>query len=182
MEIKKLFCFTLNHSKLYYRCMTQREIEKLFKTHYTRMFRLAISILYDEDESKDVVSEVFSHLLINETPLREDTAEAYLLMSVRNQCRNVLKRKQVRERFLHLFSEEATMPTIANGEQIQMKELMQYIEKELSPLNQQIFHMRYQEEMTCQEVANALGISRMTVHTHLRESIKHVRMFFSHRN
>ena len=40
--------------------MTKREIENLFKTHYTRMYRLAASILYDEDESKDVVSEVFA--------------------------------------------------------------------------------------------------------------------------
>ena len=143
-----------------------------------RMFRLAVSILYDEDESKDVVSEVFSHLLANDFPLREDTAEAYLLMSVRNQCRNVLKHKQVRERFVHLFSEEATMPTIADGEQIRMKELMQFVEKNLSPLNQQIFRLRYLEEMTGQEIANALGISRMTVHSHLRESIERIRMFF----
>ena len=37
--------------------MTKREIQNLFKTHYTQMYRLAVTILYDEDESKDVVSE-----------------------------------------------------------------------------------------------------------------------------
>ena len=88
--------------------MTEREIENLFKTHYTRMYRLAASILYDEDESKDVVSEVFSRLIASNVTLRLDTADAYLLMGVRNQCRNVMKQKQVRERFLHLLSEEAT--------------------------------------------------------------------------
>ena len=56
--------------------MTKREIENLFKTHYTRMYRLAASILYDEDESKDVVSEVFARLMDSDVTLRPDTAEA----------------------------------------------------------------------------------------------------------
>ena len=145
--------------------MTEQEIEKLFKTHYTRMYRLAASILYDEDESKDVVSEVFSRLIASN-----------------NQCRNVMKQKQVRERFLHLLSEEATEPTIINGEQLRMSELMQYVEEHLPPLSQQIFRLRYLREMTCQEVADALGISRMTVHNHLRESIEKVRVYFISKN
>ena len=104
--------------------MTRREIETLFKTYYTRMYRLAASILYDEDESKDVVSEVFARLMASDVTLRPDTAEAYLLTGVRNQCRNVMERKQVRERFLRLLSEEATEPTITNSEQLRMTELM----------------------------------------------------------
>ena len=158
--------------------MTEQEIENLFKTHYTRMYRLADSILYDEDESKDVVSEVFSRLIASNVTLCLDTAEAYLLMGVRNQCRNVMKQKHVRERFLHLLSEEATEPTIIHGEQLRMSELMQYLEEHLSPLSQQIFRLRYLREMTCQEVADTLGISRMTVHNHLRESIEKVRVYF----
>ena len=42
--------------------MIKDNIEIIFKTYYLRMYRLAVSILYDEDESKDVVSEVFSRL------------------------------------------------------------------------------------------------------------------------
>ena len=122
------------------------------------MYRLAASILYDEDESKDVVSEVFARLMASDVTLRPDTAEAYLLTGVRNQCRNVMERKQVRERFLRLLSEEATEPTIGNSEQLQMSELIKYVEEHLPPLNQQIFRLRYLREMTCQEVADALGI------------------------
>ena len=35
--------------------MTQR----LFKQHYAKMLRVARTILYDEQESKDVVSDIF---------------------------------------------------------------------------------------------------------------------------
>lgn len=158
--------------------MTEQEIENLFKTHYLRMYRLAVSILYDEDEGKDVVSEVFSRLIASGITLHLQTAEAYLLMGVRNQCRNVMERKQVRDRFIRLMSDEAAEPTIVDGEQMRMSELMQFIEEHLSPLNQKIFRLRYLREMTCQEVADALGVSRMTVHNHLRESIEKVRVYF----
>ena len=159
--------------------MTTKEIEILFKTYYLRMYRLAVSILYDEDESKDVVSEVFSRLLAKDITPRIETAEAYLLMSVRNQCRNVIERKQVRERFLRLLSDEATGPKISGDEQLRMAELKQYVEKNLPPMSQQIFRLRYLKDLTCQEVADKLGVSRQTVHSHLRESIERIRVYFT---
>ena len=150
----------------------------LFKAHYVQMYHLAMTILYDEDESKDAVSEVFARLLDSGTAVRKDTAAAYLLMATRNQCRNVLERKQVRERFQRLFSVEATEPAIADGERLRMEELMHYVNGQLPPLSQQIFRLRYLQEMTCQEVADALGVSRQTVHTHLQQSIAKIRTFF----
>ena len=159
--------------------MTKREIESLFKAHYTRMFRLAASILYDEDESKDVVSEVFARLLASGVTLSEDGAEAYLLAAVRNGCRNVLERKQVRERFRRLLSIDAVQSTVAEGEQLRLAELLQHMERHLPPLSLQVFRLRYLQEMTGQEVADALGISRQTVHSHLRKSIEQIRAFLS---
>ena len=140
------------------------------------MYRLAASILYDEDESKDVVSEVFSRLIASDTSLRPDTAETYLLIGVRNQCRNVIERKKVRERFVRLLSDTAIEPTMNDSEQLRMTELMQYVEKHLPPITLQIFRLRYLRDMTCQEVADTMGVSRQTVHNHLRESIEHIRL------
>lgn len=158
--------------------MTKREIQHLFKAHYAQMYRLAMTILYDEDESKDVVSEVFTRLLGNDIALRQETAEAYLLRATRNQCRNVMERKQVRERFLRLLSDEVTEPTMGDGERLRMEELMRFVYQHLSPLSQQIFRLRYLQEMTCQEVADTLGVSRQTVHTHLQQSVGKIRTFF----
>ena len=43
--------------------MTQREIEILFRQHYAQMTRLAGTLLYDDEEARDVVSEVFAALI-----------------------------------------------------------------------------------------------------------------------
>ena len=39
------------------------EFEKIYRRHYAQMYRLARVMLYNSQESKDVVSDVFAQLL-----------------------------------------------------------------------------------------------------------------------
>ena len=43
--------------------MDKSLIEQLFRQHYAQMLSIARCLLYDEEESRDVVSEVFASLL-----------------------------------------------------------------------------------------------------------------------
>lgn len=161
--------------------MTRKEVESLFKTHYTQMYHLALTLLFDEAESKDVVSDVFASLLSGKVVIRADKAKAFLLASVHHRCLNVLQHKQVQERFARLLTEDADTLISDNTaeEQMQMEELMRYVRENLSPMEQNIFRLRYLREMTCQEVAEALIVSRQTVHTHLKQSVEKIRKYFN---
>ena len=90
----------------------------------------------------------------------------------------MLEHRQVHERFYRLMSDEAVQPTLSTDEQIRMEELMRYIQQQLPPLSQEIFRLRYLREMTCQEVADTLGISRQTVHSHLGQLVERIREYF----
>ena len=157
------------------------QIESLFKAHYTQMYHLALTLLFDEAESKDVVSDVFASLISGKTMMRTDNAKAFLLACVRHRCMNVLQHKQVHERFARLLTEDTDALISGNTmeEQLQMEELMRYVRENLSPMEQNIFRLRYLREMTCQEVAEALIVSRQTVHTHLKQSVEKIRKFFN---
>ena len=157
------------------------QIESLFKTHYTQMYHLALTLLFDEAESKDVVSDVFASLISGKTMMRTDNAKAFLLACVRHRCMNVLQHKQVHERFARLLTEDTDALVSGNTmeEQLQMEELMRYVRENLSPTEQNVFRLRYLREMTCQEVAEALNVSRQTVHTHLKQSVEIIRKFFN---
>ena len=157
------------------------QIESLFKTHYTQMYHLALTLLFDEAESKDVVSEVFASLLSGSTIVKADNAKAFLLASVRHRCLNVLQHKQVHERFARLLTDGTDTPVSDNlvEEQMRMEELMRYVRENLSSLEQQIFRLRYLREMTCQEVAEALNVSRQTVHAHLKQTVEKIRKYFN---
>ena len=157
------------------------QIESLFKTHYTQMYHLALTLLFDEAESKDVVSEVFASLLSGNTIVRADNAKAFLLASVRHRCLNVLQHKQVLERFARLLTEGTDTPVSDNlvEEQMRMEELMRYVRDNLSPMEQNVFRLRYLREMSCQEVGEALNVSRQTVHAHLKQTVEKIRKYFN---
>ena len=157
------------------------QIESLFKTHYTQMYHLALTLLFDEAESTDVVSDVFASLLSGSTIVRADNAKAFLLTSVYHRCLNVLQHKQVQERFACLLTEDADTFVSDNTveAQMQMEELMSYVRDNLSLMEQNVFRLRYLREMTCQEVAEALNVSRQTVHTHLKQTVEKIRKYFN---
>jgi RNA polymerase sigma-70 factor (ECF subfamily) len=160
--------------------MTQKEIETLFRQHYAAMYRLARTILYDADESKDVVSDVFVRLLHNNPSVQVEKMEGYLMMAVRNRCLDVLSHKSVREQVEKLFSQELQQRhIIARNEDERLDRLMQYIERELPPLSQQILRLRFLQEMTYEEVAQEVGVSKVTVYNHLWQSMHRIKEYFS---
>ena len=159
--------------------MTTSELEILFKTHYAAMFRLAMSLLYDEDESKDVVSDVFASLLDGGLAIRSDNARGFLLTCVRNSCINVIRHKQMRERFMKLYSNSAEPLADGPDDSLTLAELREYVDNNLPPLSRRIFTLRYLHDMTCQQVAETVGVSRMTVHHHLSQSLEKINAYFN---
>ena len=159
--------------------MTTSELELLFKTHYAAMFRLAMSLLYDEDESKDVVSDVFASLLGGGLAIRSDNARGFLLTCVRNSCINVIRHKQMRERFMKLYSNRAEPLADGPDDSLTLAELREYVDNNLPPLSRRIFTLRYLHDMTCQQVAETVGVSRMTVHHHLSQSMEKINTYFN---
>ena len=117
----------------------EQQLERLFHDHYERMFRLAFALLHDNEEARDVVSEVFSKLwdrfsqeeipkesrskteaskksISKDSPskdsfLRAETASAYLMRSVKNACLNIISKKKRDERLVKFLplSDEETI-------------------------------------------------------------------------
>ena len=50
----------------------EKQMEQLFRANYERMYRLAFALLHDNEEARDVVSDVFSKLW--EHDIKEETA------------------------------------------------------------------------------------------------------------
>ena len=65
----------------------------MFRQHYEKMYNLARCLLSDDDESKDVVSEVFTTILADDIVLMPESEEGFLMRSVRNQCLNLIAHK-----------------------------------------------------------------------------------------
>ncbi len=89
--------------------MTREEFENIYRQHYAKMYRLARTMLYDVDESKDVVSDIFARLLREKYQPQQSQMEGYLMTAVRNRCRDVLCHKSMQERVEKLFLQESML-------------------------------------------------------------------------
>ena len=159
--------------------MTKKEFEDIYRQHYAKMYRLARTMLYDADESKDVVSDIFARLLRDCDRPQKDKMEGYLMTAVRNRCRDVLCHKSMQERVEKLFLQESMQCQIVSmNDDDRLERLMQFIESELPPLSQQIFRLRFLSEMSYEEVAQAAGVSKVTVYNHLSQSVQRIKEHF----
>ena len=159
--------------------MTKEEFELIYRRHYPPMYRLARRLLYDPQESKDVVSEVFARLLRGGAMPDSGKMEGYLMTAVRNRCSDVLSHKSMRERVERLFLQESMQSHIVSmNDDDRLERLMQFIEAELPPLSQQIFRLRFLSEMSYEEVAQAAGVSKVTVYNHLSQSVQRIKEYF----
>ena len=159
--------------------MTKEEFENIYRQHYAKMYRLARTMLYDADESKDVVSDIFARLLREKYQPQQNQMEGYLMTAVRNRCRDVLCHKSMRERVEKLFLQESMQSHIISmNDDDRLERLMQFIEAELPQLSQRIFRLRFLCEMSYEEVAQAAGVSKVTVYNHLSQSLQRIKEHF----
>lgn len=154
----------------------KKELQKLFKQHYRQMYRLATILLHDDAESKDVVHDIFVHLLDSQIDLKEETAESYLLTSVRNRCLNVMRNRQIQERVerLYLLDLDTTItPTEIIEEEL--KTLYKGIDQLEPPVCRDVIVQHFRDGITFKEIACRLGVSETTVYKHLHRALSQLR-------
>ncbi len=155
------------------------EFEGIYRRYYAQMYRLAKTILYEPQESKDVVSDIFARLLRDGKLPQKEKMEGYLMTAVRNRCRDVISHKSIRERVEKLFLQESLQNRIVSPyDDDRLDRLMQFIETEIPPLSRQIFRLRFLREMSYEEVAQTVGVSKVTVYNHLSQSLQRIREHF----
>ncbi len=142
--------------------------------HYAKMYRVARTILYDEQESEDVVCDIFEHLLHKQTTLIPDTEEHYLLTSVRNQCFKRLR---------HVSSplqdgDYAELADDSEADDERLTDIDEFVANHLSVQEQRIFRLRFTDGYSYEEIAAAEGISRVAVWKHLSHALNIIRQHF----
>lgn len=148
----------------------------MFRQHYEKMYNLARSILSDDDESNDVVSEVFTTILADDVVLIPESEEGFLMRSVRNRCLNLIAHKSVKERVAKLLLDDADV-ILSEETDERLDQLMLLIEDQEPPIRQLIFRLRYLQEKSYQEVADEVGVSKVMVFNHLKQNLEILNAF-----
>ncbi|MDE6669698.1 MAG: sigma-70 family RNA polymerase sigma factor [Muribaculaceae bacterium] len=149
-----------------------------FETLYTRCFppsmRLAMSLLHEEEEARDVVHEVFLRLW--ESDMRVDNPLAFIIRSVRNACINRINMLDTREKIRMRLTLEA-LPEDYDSEQ-RNDEVAAAIRQLLTAREQQVVNNVYTQGMSYKETAEKLGVTVAAVNKNIVAALKKLRTHF----
>jgi len=153
------------------------DIKQLYEQHREALLRLALRLLGDEEESRDVVSDVFARLAEEQRA----QSHAYLFSAVRNRCLNLLRHKRLSERVHRLLpiGEDVSEELQTAEPTDEMEAMLQFIETELTPQTREVVRLRFREQKRYHEIAEQLGISEAAVYKHLAQGIRKLKARFN---
>ena len=160
--------------------MTKEDIKRIFMEHYDRMYLLARMLLHDDEESRDVVSDVFAVIAEGSVEVLPDTAGSYLLTCVRNKCLKRLRAMQVRQRASQLLRvDDVVEMTPIEAQADRLTQVLDYSEQSLTPQTHRVFQLRYGQRKSYAEIASVLSISETAVYKHLAQALNKIRKHFN---
>lgn len=139
----------------------ERHITALYQAHALSLARLALLMLGDADAAQDVVQDAFFGLYRRWDKLASaDAAPAYLRVSVLNGCRTLLRlRSRPPLRAAEESQESAETALMHTEEQRAMLAAI----LRLPARQREALVLRYYADMTEDQAARAMGVSRGTV-------------------
>ena len=149
----------------------------LYEKHWQSIYSTAFKRLQNPDLAKDMTQDVFLQLWLKREESIILNLPAYLHTSVRNMVFNWMERERkfipVPDLLLQL---KVSMDEADSA--ILLKEFMKAYEAlilTLTPSQQVIFRMRYQQDLSTAEIAEQLEISRKTVQNQLNKAVTQLR-------
>ena len=158
--------------------------KNIFLEYYQPLCHLSFHYLEDNDEAKEVVQEAFVKLWeIRENLNKDSNIRNFLFTLVKNNCLNVLKRKQMlskhheKLKWMEMHYQYESLSRIG-GNYLEFNELKEKLDLAIKNLPEHcriVFEMSRFEELKNCEIADKLGVKLKTVEAHLTKALKILR-------
>lgn len=152
--------------------------EYIVHTHYTALFDYGLKFTSDREQVKDHIHDLFTTLWDRRKHLSQvDQIKPYLLKSIRNRLFKSFRRS---ETFLdiddyedQIFLDETMEVQIISEESVVERERkITYILAQLTRRQREIIHLKFYEDLSNEEIAAVLLISRGAVANLLYHTLK----------
>ncbi len=148
---------------------------EIYNRYWAEMYYHAFKMLKDEENSKDVVHDIFSNLWLKSASLNVETKlSGHLYITVRNKIFNLIAQNKVRNDYLSSVAAFFT-DTVVDSSLLDEKELLAAVEAEiqnLPPKMREIFELSRKENLSHKEIAQKLNISDQTVKKQVQNALK----------
>ena len=176
--------------KLNSNVLTAEDFDELVRRNQKRIFRLLMSLLRDEDAADTLTQECFLRAYTKRASFRgESSVDTWLYRIAVNLARDYQRSKRQgfwKKMFSATPEAEDELPlleTVAHDGANAEKQLLAreeaeqvwHVVKRLSDNQREVFVMRYSEELSLDEISQALNMQLGTVKSHLNRALTTVR-------
>src|SRR5229473_1009309 len=166
----------------------EQEIELLYRKHAAGLLTYVRMRITSEEDAEDLVVEVFVAAIENAkfAALSEKEKQLWLWRVTRNKVIDAYRRAKTRQNVTlehvaeGLFEDEMSSPEYAALRQEEYMDLYAHLQS-LPPLQQQILHMRFGQDLSCSEIATTLGKQENVVRVTLSRSLNLLRKIYRRR-
>lgn len=151
----------------------------MYDRYRNRIYHIAIRYLKSPVLAQETVQDVFLKLWLERKNLDAGyPIEAWLYTVAKNALLNRLKRvasewKALQQ--LQQLSQKSANSTSDKLEDGRYQELLQQILLELPAQQQMVFRLARQENLTYAQIGQKMGISALTVKTHMARALNHIK-------
>jgi RNA polymerase sigma-70 factor (ECF subfamily) len=154
----------------------------LFDRHRNFIYRLAIRYLKSPAIAQEVVQDVFLKLWVQRKNLHSDKRlEPWLHRVAKNHIINQLEKLANEWKAIGALSKNKEISDVKIYDQLQEEYynniLLQAIEN-LSEKQKQVFELARQKNLSYLQIAEKLGLSTLTVKTHMSRALHSIKAFF----
>lgn len=157
---------------------------EIYHRYAGKLAGFASAKLYDTEESRDVIQDIFVKLWEERKLLKVDrNLQAYLFTAARYRIVDKIRKNITRDEYREMFAALTISMVSETEQQLAAKELKINIGKaldELSPRVKEIYHLSREEHLSIPEIAVKLQLSEQTVKNQLTAALKHLRKSLLH--
>jgi RNA polymerase sigma-70 factor, ECF subfamily len=142
------------------------ELRNLYEMFAPVVHRRALSILGREADARDAVQEVFERMINAGSQFRSEARPmTYVYRVTTNVCLNLLRARRQREPSTSdtSISDPALSESIADAGAVEAAQFLAVLAKHLSDRELQIAILYFVDELTQDEIADVLELSRKTI-------------------
>jgi len=149
-------------------------LERIYRDHYLRLVRLAVLLVSDRESAHDIVQNIFARMIAKGTLFAEEaSAIAYIRASILNEAKNWYRKDWTRRAKARLLgtddaakgADELVISSITRSE---VHDAIQ----QLTTRQRQVIVLRFLEELSVAETAQALRLTPGAVKTASNRAVK----------
>jgi RNA polymerase sigma-70 factor (ECF subfamily) len=151
--------------------------DRLYDKYWEEVYSAAFKRLKDADYAKDITQDIFLQIWHKRKNLNIDYLAPYLFTSVRNNVFKWMEKEQKFTPIPDLLASLLKTREEADAELLrkEFKQKYEALINTLTPAQQEIFRLRFHDDLSTKEISEKLQISRKTVQNQLGKSVNQLR-------